>query len=132
MALNPIAAEVTDLLSQLAAAKARLTALNNQRTVLGLTYQTDNPLIVAKDREVQDQVAVVNQLTALVAAKQKAMEELDSAAAEAVRNGLDPSSAYQKALADTQRATGAKYVYYAVAVVILILAIVYFIRKRKR
>jgi len=133
---NPILAEYQALQAELAQAERDLTTLNNQRTAAGMQFQTDHPAIQAIDRAVQDQVAKVNRLRELVAAKAAAVAALDNATAQAVAEGLTPEAAFQKALADTQRAEGTKriltYVGLGLLVVLVVVAIVWYRRKGKK
>jgi t-SNARE complex subunit (syntaxin) len=125
-------AELLALKQPLGEAEQRLTTLNNERTILGQSYQLTSPQIQAKDREVQDQVRVVQGLKDLVKAKADAVAALDAAAAQAAANGLDPASAMQKAIADTERAKGIKNVLTYVGIGLLVVLVVWaYIKYRK-
>lgn len=133
MAQNPLMEELQSLQAELAREEARLTELNNYRTQIGTTAANypGSPIIAAADRACSDQQAVVNRLRALVDAKIKAVAALDAAAAQAVSEGLTPEAGYEKALADQDRAKAVKYIGIAVAIIIVLAAIYWFILRRK-
>jgi chromosome segregation ATPase len=129
---NPLMAELQALEQQLQEAETRLNFLNTQRQALGLAPRWDQVAIDAKDREVRAQVETIARLKDLVAAKAKAVAELDAAAARAAASGLDPASAMQKALADTERAKGIKNVLTYVGIGLLVVLVVWAIIKFRK
>jgi chromosome segregation ATPase len=125
-------AELQALQQQLQEAETRLNFLNSQRTALGLADRWDQAAIDAKDREVRAQVDEIARLKDLVAAKARAAAELDAATARAVAEGLDPTSAMQKALAETERSKGIKNVLTYVGIGLLVVLLVWaYIKYRK-
>lgn len=132
---NPYYAQISAKEGQLADLEAQWAVLNDQWTPYSNAGDYNNPTgrnILAQRNNVANQIeAVQRDLEQLRAAA----ERFDQAVATSVAQGLTPEAAFEKAKADVVRAEGTKriltYVGIGLLVLAVVLAIVYFRKKKK-
>lgn len=147
-ATNPFEQRVIDLQMQINALREEISNVTNTRNAeyareqafanagnYGAEYREASAAYNAALRRLEVLNAEMAALQDELAAARANRDRVAAAAAQAVANGLDPESAMQKAVADTVRAEGTKriltYVGVGLLVLAVVLAIVYFRKKKK-
>jgi K+-transporting ATPase c subunit len=134
MQINALSTEISNVTNTRNAEYAREQAFANAGNY-GAEYREASAAYNAALRRLDVLNAEKAALQDELAAAKANRDRVAAAAAQAVANGLDPESAMQKAVADTERAQGTKrlltYVGLGLLVLIVVAAVVYWRKKRK-
>lgn len=142
VAVDAAQAKVNDLRAQIAAQVARRDAAEKRRDDWSPGFEWPPQAEEASQEygaaasEIARLQPLLNEAIKQLEAAQKTLAEINRAAAFAVADGLTPDAALQSAVADRLKAEGTRnlltYVGVGAALLIIAVALVYFIRKRRK